>query len=989
MKHRPHWVALAVLALAAQAQAQTTGTTPADDAKKLERVEVTGSMIKRTDKETPSPVTIISREEIRNSGYSSIEELLRASSVVDTGSIGDGAASGFVGGVSTISLRGFGSQGTLVLINGRRIAPVAAVDINFGRGSLISVNTIPKGAIERIEVLKDGASAIYGSDAMAGVINYVLRKDYQGVEGTASYTANDKGVGVTKTGGMTFGFGNLDTNRFNVFGGFELSKRDQVMNSELKDRGNFGLYSQNLISGGSLSRFTPDSSASFYGNYYRLPASLAGSTSIPGSGPNGTALNVANSNLAGTNYLGTLAGCPASNTVGQGVPNRPDGFAATTASLRNGMCRFNFDNADEAIAAQDKANAMIRGTFAISNELTAYADLMVSRTKTVEQRIPYALTTSLVTSGNRTATTWPKLDGSFLQQNAIILPVGHPDNPTNGTTSSQPVQLIYRFEDLPLNDINTLKSTRFVAGIEGNIMGWDVDAAVMLSRQDNERDQEGRVRSSLLNASIAAGTYRFGKVNTPEAIASVSSTAHNEGKSTLTSVDVRGSRELFQLAGGKAAIAVGAEARKEKLEAIPDDVYKSGDYIGLVANGAAGSRTSYAAFGELSLPVIKQLELQAALRAEHYSDFGNSTTGKLGFKWSAIPSVMAVRGTAATGFRAPSISQIGDSFALSFHSFSERRVYDNLRCNTTTQTSKADPAVNRDCNVLGFANVPAGTVNPGSIPTVVSANPNLKPEKSKSFTLGTVLAPTKDIDLALDAWYFERNDEIRVQRGVDIMDAYNANPTANAAYVVRDPNPATWLPGVANSGPIIMLVRQYGNYKWTKTSGIDYDLNIRFPATEIGKFSLNINGTYTTRYDQLVLEGAAIQRLVGTSGIDIAKTKASATLRWKTDNWASWLRANHIDPIESSTTATCRVSTTVANTQLRDYDRCMVGREKTVDIGVVYSGFKDLTIGASVLNVRNDYNRSSGIPAVFTYWDPGLQGQLGRRFALNANYTFK
>eukprot|EP01137_Pigoraptor_chileana_P020860 Opistho-2@6628 len=102
MKHRPHWVALAVLALAAQAQAQTTGTTPADDAKKLERVEVTGSMIKRTDKETPSPVTIISREEIRNSGYSSIEELLRASSVVDTGSIGDGAASGFVGGAHVL-----------------------------------------------------------------------------------------------------------------------------------------------------------------------------------------------------------------------------------------------------------------------------------------------------------------------------------------------------------------------------------------------------------------------------------------------------------------------------------------------------------------------------------------------------------------------------------------------------------------------------------------------------------------------------------------------------------------------------------------------------------------------------------------------------------------------------------------------------------------------------------------------------------------------
>jgi iron complex outermembrane receptor protein len=105
---------------------------------------VAGTLIKRIDRETPSVVQAITRQEIRNSGYGTIEELLRVGSAVDTSSLGDGLSSGFVGGISTISLRGFGSQGTLVLINGRRVAPVAAVDINFGRGSLISVNTIPR-----------------------------------------------------------------------------------------------------------------------------------------------------------------------------------------------------------------------------------------------------------------------------------------------------------------------------------------------------------------------------------------------------------------------------------------------------------------------------------------------------------------------------------------------------------------------------------------------------------------------------------------------------------------------------------------------------------------------------------------------------------------------------------------------------------------------------------------------------------------------------
>lgn len=900
---------------------------------------------------------------------------------MDTGSIGDAAASGFVGGLSTISLRGFGSQSTLILINGRRVAPVAAVDINFGRGSLISVNTIPKGAIDRIDLLKDGASALYGSDAMAGVINYILRKDYQGAEGTASYSANDRGVGGQGTAGVTFGFGNLDTQRFNVFGGLEFSKRDSVMHSDLKDRGNQAAHDAFLIATGSLPRFTPNSTASLYGNYYRLPASLAGSSTTidpPRS--------VANNNLSGANYLGTLPGCPAENTVGQGVATRPDGFIATTASLRTGQCRFNLDNADEAIAEQERLNATVRGTFAVTKDITAFADLMFSQTKTTETRAPTLLTTTLATTGNRTATTWPKIDGTFLRQDTIILPVGHPDNPTNGTSNAQPIQVIYRFEDLPLGDINTLKSLRFTAGFTGMWGDWDFDTAPLCSRQDNKREQEGRLRSSLLNAAIANGTYRFGRFNDAAGQAAVSGTAVNEGESTITSLDFRASRPLFAMGGGDAALAAGVELRREELSAVPDDVYGTGDYIGLVANGASGSRNLLAAFAELSLPVFKSLELQAALRAERYSDFGNATTGKLGFKWTAVPSMVAFRGTVATGFRAPSISQIGDSFVLSFNNFQERRVIDPLRCDPATFTTLGGLVnVPRDCNVLNFSAVPAGTTTPGNMPTVVSANKNLKPEKSRSFTFGLLLEPYKDMDLALDAWYFERTDEIRVQRGVDVLEANRPGT------VVRDPNPATWLPGVADSGPIILLVREYGNYRWTRTSGIDYDWNIRLPATDYGKFSVKLQGTYTNRYDRLVLDGAQVERLVGTSTIDIPKSRASLTLRWDGgDAWNAFVRHNHADPISTTASAACLTAAnpTVTQRLRREAGYCKVGRERTVDLGVTYKGIKGLSVSATVFNVANDYNRTDGFPGAFTYWDPGLQGHLGRRISVGANYTF-
>lgn len=971
---RLSWATLAVLAMASQAQAQTA------DAQKLERVEITGSLIKRTDKETPSVVQSISRKDIQNSGYTTIEELLRSTGAVDASSIQDGAATGFVGGLATISLRGFGSQGTLVLINGRRVAPVAAVDINFGRGSLISVNNIPKGAIERIDILKDGASALYGSDAMAGVVNYILRKDYEGMEANAGYTANDQGVGKTATGGFSFGFGNLDSKGFNIFGGVEMSKRDPVFHNELKDRGNLDLHHQylaTLVSGSTSSfpRFTPDSVASPWGSYYRVPTSNAGSTVIDGR-------TVANNSPFGQHYLGTYAGCPDELTVGKGVANRPTGIGPTAASFRTGQCRFNFDNADQAISEQDRVNGMIGATFALGSNFTLTADAILSKTKTTETPIPQALTTTVVSSANPVAVTWSTLDGVLKRQNAIILPVGHPDNPTNGTANPIPVQVIYRFVDLNQKDISELESARFTVGLQGSLGEWDIDSAVMHSRQDNKRTLVNRIRSSLLNNSIASGTYRFnGTPNSAAAIASVASNAVVEGESTITSFDLRGSRDLFAMGGGQAAVAVGAEYREEKLESVPDDIYKSGDYVGLVGNGAGGKRDLWATFAEFRLPVLKSLEVQTAVRHEKYSDFGNATTGKLGAKWAAIPSTLAIRGTVATGFRAPSIAQISNAFLLSFHNFQERAIQDPIRC--PNGTSLSDPPVLRDCNVLGRTATNAA----GSIPSIISANPNLKPEKSKSATAGLVFSPTKNLDIALDAWYFERNDEIRVQRGVDVMDAYLANPAANAANVLRDPNPATWLPGVANSGPIVGILRGYGNYQWTKTSGIDYDLNFRLPANDLGKISFKLNGTYTGRYDSLVLAGGTVDRWGGTSSADIPKTKATAQVRLERDSWSLWARYNHQDKMRRiGVTEPCLAATTGGNAFLNQNGGCYVGREQTIDVGFSMEPIKGLTVAGSMLNALNDYSRSIQIPYAFNYWDSGTAGQLGRRFSLNVSY---
>ncbi len=980
---RQHPVALAALATLLAPDPGLTQTTAAQP----QRVEVTGTLIKRADRETVSAVVAVSRDDIKTSGYTSIEELLRSTGLVDFSSVSDGAASGAVSGISTISLRGFGSQGTLTLVNGRRIAPVAAVDVTFGRATLFNVNAIPRAAVDRVEILKDGASALYGSDAMAGVVNYVLRKNFSGVQTEASNGANDRGVGAQHRGSVAFGFGDIDTQRFNVFGALEIARRDPVMFSDIKDRGDQAGHDRIRALNDTFHRFYPDSAVSFWANYYRVPTSLTGSTTLDG-------ISVANNDLSGANYLGTLPGCPDELTVGKGVPTRPQGLGSSAASLRNGACRFNLDNADETIARQERVSGLLHAGFALAPELQLYADLMVWRVKTSEQGNPVALTPNLVTqAGAEFAAIWANRDGTLRNQRAFILPVGHPDNPTR-----QPIQLMYRFEDLYGFKDTTIDTTRVAIGLEGRIGAWDIDSAFLHSRSQGREVDQARMRSFLLTSSITPGNpnygvYRFGGNNDEAAKASVSGRPVIEGDSTLTSVDLRASRELWKMGGGNAALALGTEWRRELLASTPDAVLLSGDYVFGGGNSASGSRNSRAAFAELSLPVWKSLELQAALRGEKYSDFGNATTGKLGFKWSPIKSVVAVRGTVATGFRAPSIPQIRESYVASFHSTTDRRSFDLLRCDLARNRTIGSPNINpnntRDCNVLAFGSAPAPERST-ALATAISANPELKPERSQSATLGLLLSPTSSVDVALDFWYFHRKDEIRVQQGLDIMDEASLSPTRTHPQVIRDPNQVNWLRDgngviIPNSGPILMLIRGYDNYEWTRTAGMDYDLNWRFPDIRFGRFRFNVNGTFTERFDRKLTAGADVEHLVGTQTTGIPVTRARFTLHWSGGAWRAWIRHNHADPMMSTVCSAFNAATAAL---VEANGRCRVAAERTVDIGGSWVGVKGLALSASLLNVANDYNRSFSWPAAFNFWDKGREVALGRRFQLTASYGF-
>ena len=266
MQARNRQLANAIAAICAAGTAAAAGLASAQQsapAQKVEKIEVTGSNIKRVDSETPSPIQVITREDIVRSGTNSVAELLRDIPSVLGGSLNDfNAGSGFARGTQSVSLRGLGSVATLVLVNGRRVETAPVADPNLGQGAAFNLNVIPVSAIDRIEILKDGASAIYGSDAIAGVVNIILRKDYKGGEVAYSGRQNYESAFRSQTVSGTVGFGDIATDRYNVLASVEYFKRDSTRIYDVKDV-KTQLYTT------LTNRLIPNSTASYPANQRR------------------------------------------------------------------------------------------------------------------------------------------------------------------------------------------------------------------------------------------------------------------------------------------------------------------------------------------------------------------------------------------------------------------------------------------------------------------------------------------------------------------------------------------------------------------------------------------------------------------------------------------------------------------------------------------------------------------------------------------------
>jgi iron complex outermembrane receptor protein len=887
--------ALAGAAVAAIVAGQRVHAQPAAVPERM-KVEVTGSNIPRPELESALPVQVITREDIERSGATTPAELLQHVSAnlmaqTDATSIGSGAP-----GLSAVNLRGIGQGDTLVLLNGRRVANYAF------DGSAVDVNAIPLAAIERVEILKDGASAIYGTDAVAGVVNFILRKSFAGVEvsGLGSWPQHAGGRQLQAT--LTGGFGDLVRDGYNLFGTVSWQKDDPLF-----------AIDQNF----SRTGYRPEA-----GIVQLPPTSFPGNIFFPPM-PGGRLYNPT-----------FAAGC---------AP--PYALPATLAVTPGDSCGYDDAAWLMTIPKTERANVYGRGTMRVMRAHDLFVEVAYSDTRMTTQVSPTPV--APFTNPNRTP---------------VVYPAGGPFYPTafaNANGISGDLFLIWRTEPLGhrVNQVDT-SAWRVVLGAEGALAGWDYGTSLTYSRND----QSDSLRSGWVSARGLRDAMLTGLINPfgpsgPEGDAllvgtQVTGETHSAKGTTLDFL-AKASRELVALPGGPLAIALGAEARRERLENAYSTIVADGDISGLpvALQSVSGSRSAQALFAEASAPFAKGFEAQLALRYDHYSDFGGTTNPKVALRWQPDSRFLA-RASWGRGFRAPPIYDL-QTPQQAFNLFGFK---DPLRCPVT--------GADTDCEVL---------------PAVNGGNPALEPEKSEQFNAGAVLEPQNGLSMAVDYWNIRKSNLIGSLFPETIFDNFDLYGTTNIVRGPVDPNHPN-LPGPIQS---VILVQQ--NLGDLRTSGVDVDIAWKSPSTAYGRFSFSLNGTYIISW-KMQPQGSTqgYVSALGRNGTDVPgpvpRWRHYASLGWTYGAWGATLAQSFQSGYEDA--------------NLFDTDPAPPPRRVSSydvwDLQGRYTGWRNATILLGVKNVMDrdpPFSNQPYLPQIG--YDPTYADPRGRTFYVQLAYAFR
>jgi len=924
----------------------------------LQEVIVTGSHLRRTEAESSDPVQVLTAEEIHESGYTSTQQVLNQLTANGQGTLSQSFSGAFAGGAAGIALRGLNVGATLVLVDGHRTAPYPIGD--DGQRSFVDVANLPFDAIERIEVLKDGASAIYGSDAIAGVVNIILKKSYQGAQVTAEGGISSHGDGGQTHLSGIWGTGDLEADGHNFYVSAEFRRQNQIT---FADRG--GIFTKrDYTSSGGIN----------YG--YGATGPLTGNT--PSRTTSGYLTNPDTGDI-----VGFFPGCNAT-------------------LLAANKC-VHTDTWDQIQPTTQNINVTARLTVALAQDWQA--DIEGGWFQSQSQQINQPDRASSITAQG--VVLGPGIFTHLAAPlPAITMPDTNPSYPAG--TGLAAANLRYSFLNSvgPTIDNTNANSYRVVMDLDGKAAGFDIDASVGYTEVVLDQEGLGFVNPTNLQAALNSTTAPFlvGQPNSAAVLGFIAPALTATDYSRLGFIHLGASRDLFALPGGPLGIAFGGDYFTRAQDSVAPLAVQNGEYqIGEFSNNfTIGTQHVESGYAEFNAPIVKQFDLNGAVRYDHYNLSGGRASPKIGFKFTPIPQV-ALRGTWELGFRAPGPAENGSAG----QSFFAASIADPILCPHPDNATAPG-------NFVGSC-----VTNPAGLQTT---NPALKPETSKSWTLGLVIEPIPDISATFDYYSIEIDHQIVGGGPSTTVRGTNFTPLQQYCTPGVGGCPASGIQTVVPPvSPIAYTTLSYINANTTKTTGFDLGLQYQH---KFGDWNIQSKATwsYTQKYD-LTIDGVTY-RLAGTHGPffftgDTGNPRSR--IQWSNSigqgPWQVTGTVNYIDSFNvtdpssvafvgapadtclsalsnNGGAASIYYSNQLGNGVIPPGVSCSVAHYIEFDLYGRYDIGKHLDIHGSVLNLFNEkapldwatYGGALGLVP----WNPSmhLQGAIGPFFTLGATYKF-
>ncbi len=829
----------------------------------VERIQVLGSNIRRAEAEGALPVTVLNAEEIEATGAATIDELLRSIPQVGEVAFNNERAIGGVndarGDVSSINLRGLGTGNTLTLLNGRRLVlhPGTQTE-NFVPVATVNANTLPVKGLKRLEVLRDGAAAVYGSDAVAGVVNYVLKNDFEGTNISVNYGGSEgtelNQLTINAASGFTF---NEDKTHISI---------------------SVGYYDRNGMDASERDYSKSQDRREFPG----LPEEFVGDTQLDNRSSS-TPWGTFSSDSLGTFHIqpDTMDGC---------VQQLDNGLCADQGSLSRDMY---YDRATDQSMTSDvqRLNFYSYLTHEINDNIELFGEALYYKADSSRVRAQ---------AGNLTAQRFT------ISKDAYYNPFGE-----EVTVRS------YRPIDSGTRNIEVKDTSfRLLTGLSGYSDEWDWETGILYSEANTLDTAYNRIDANKFmaavnstDASLAYDIFNGGDINninsgdgTPNAQSVIDvfiTDVSRESETSLALADFKVSTaELFELLAGDVGFASGIEWRRETYSDDRDDLLDSSSPMvdintGEILSGssvlgssptpdASGSRNVFSTYAEMITPIVEgkswaeSIEMQVAMRYEHFSDVGDVLKPKVALSWVLFDGLQ-VRGAYSGGFRAPNLPQTVDQ-------------------SVSRSNTRYDPVTDSSYGIT----------------EIRSGNANLEPEDDVNKSLGLVISPLDNLTLTFDWWNIEQEGVVGILSTQThlLYDSLLRSQGSSNENVIR-----------GEDGEVIQINNQYQNLNPREIEGVDFSLYYGL-ETEVGQFDFNINAAHLLKFEQdpdeitarvlLAQEAgdpAVPQSQVIVGANDLIKQngrpewRAYTSLRWKLRPWSVGVTANYVsDFVDTSTT---------------------------------------------------------------------------------------